>query len=89
MVIGGEPSTETGADPASLAIERFGLEVGVGEAGDRAEALTALETAEAEGSGDITVAAGLARLVWPEALSDRPAIDRALDRLEDQGDEAS
>ena len=82
-------AAEAGADPASIAIERFGLEVGQGEAGDRAEALTALETAEAEGSGDITVAAALARLTWPEAQSDRAAIDRALDRLEDQGDEAS
>ncbi|MDC3956734.1 tetratricopeptide repeat protein [Polyangium jinanense] len=82
-------AAEAGADPASIAIERFGLEVGQGEAGDRPEALTALETAEAEGSGDITVAAGLARLTWPEAQSDRGAIDRALDRLEDQGDEAT
>ncbi|WP_170229410.1 tetratricopeptide repeat protein [Polyangium fumosum] len=82
-------AAEAGADPASIAIERFGLEVGQGEAGDRAEALTALETAEAEGSGDITVAAGLARLTWPDAQSDRAAIDRALDRLEDQGDEAT
>ena len=80
---------EAGADPASIALERFGLEVSHGEQGDRGEALTALETAEAEGSGDLTVAAGLARLIWPDALSDRTAIDRALGRLEDQGDEAS
>lgn len=80
---------ETGADAASIALERFGLEVGVGEAGDRGEALAALERAEADGSGDITVAAGLARLCWPEALTDRDAIERALDRLEDQGDEAT
>lgn len=80
---------ETGADPASIALERFGLETGIGETGDRSEALLALERAEAEGSGDITVAAGLARLTWPDALTDRGAIDRALDRLEDQGDEAT
>lgn len=80
---------ETGADPASIALERFGLEVGIGETGDRSEAILALERAEAEGSGDITVAAGLARLTYPDALTDRGAIDRALDRLEDQGDEAT
>ncbi len=80
---------ETGADPASIALERFGLEVGIGETGDRSEALLALERAESEGSGDITVAAGLARLTFPDALTDRGAIDRALDRLEDQGDEAT
>jgi len=82
-------AAEAGADPASIALERFGLEVGQNEAGDRAEAIGALETAEAEGSGDITVAAGLARLTWPGAAADRTAIDRALDRLEDQGDEAT
>ncbi len=80
---------ETGADAASIALERFGLEVGIGESGDRADALEALEKAEADGSGDITVAAGLARLTWPDALVDRGAIERALDRLEDQGDEAT
>jgi tetratricopeptide (TPR) repeat protein len=82
-------AAEAGADAASIALERFGLEVGQGEAGDRGEAITALETAEAEGSGDITVAAGLARLIWPDGLQDRAAVDRALDRLEDQGDEAT
>ncbi len=80
---------ETGADPASIALERFGLEAGIGETGDRSEALLALERTEADASGDITVAAGLARLTWPDALTDRDAIDRALDRLEDQGDEAT
>jgi hypothetical protein len=80
-------AAEAGTDPASIALERFGLEVG--EGGDRAEALLALEATEADSSGDITVAAGLARLIWPEAIGDRTAVDRALDRLEDQGDEAT
>ena len=81
-----EVSAEAGADTAFVSIERFGLEAAIGEL---PEAFTALETLEAEGTGDLGVAAALARLVWPDALENRAAVDRALDLLDDHGREAS
>lgn len=75
-----EASSEAGADPTSLAIERFGLESAAGDAGD---ALSALEALENGADGDLAIAAALGRLLWPNALEQRSAVDRAIDRLDD------
>ncbi len=68
-----------------MALERFGLEAVAGEAED---AVGPLETVENDASGDLASAAALARLVFPAALEQRPAVDRALDLLEELGREA-
>jgi lipopolysaccharide biosynthesis regulator YciM len=79
-------AAEAGADPAFLALERFGLEAVLGEPSD---AVGALEAVEADGTRDLAMAASLARLLWPAALEQRPAVDRAIELFEDQGREAS
>jgi tetratricopeptide (TPR) repeat protein len=81
-----EVAAEAGADPSYVALERFGLEVTLGEPDD---AVAALETLETDAAGDLAAAASIARLVWPTALEGRPAVDRALDFLEDRGREAT
>lgn len=78
-------AAEAGAPPAIVALERFGLE---SAAGDPVEALASLEAVETGGEDDIAVAGALARLLWPAALEQRPAVDRALDLLEERGREA-
>jgi tetratricopeptide (TPR) repeat protein len=80
-----EVAADAGADPTFVALERFGLEAVAGEPED---AVGPLETVENEASGDLASAAALARLVFPAALEQRPAVDRALDLLEEQGREA-
>jgi predicted Zn-dependent protease len=80
-----DAAAEAGADATAVALERFGLE---SAAGDPAEALTALEALESSAEGDLACAAALARLLWPSALEQRDAVDRALDLLEDRGGEA-
>lgn len=77
-----EVAGEAGADPTALALERFGLEVGAGEAGDQGEALTALEALEAGATGDLAIAAALGRLLWPPAVESRDLVDQALDQIE-------
>ena len=86
-----EASIEAGAEPTVIALERFGLEAaGAGDgAGDPAEALAALESAEAEASDDILVAASLGRVAWAPAADQRDALEKALERLEETGPEAS
>jgi len=79
-------AADAGADPTFVALERFGLEAVAGEAED---ALGPLETVENDASGDLASAAALARLVFPAALEQRPAVDRALDLLEARGGDAS
>ncbi|MEJ7727760.1 MAG: hypothetical protein WKG00_00935, partial [Polyangiaceae bacterium] len=96
-----EASAEAGGDYAPVALERFGLGV-VGaddESPDRHddsrglasspqdEALRALETAEESAEEDLLLAASMARVLWTPAGSDRPALERALGRLEDCGGE--
>ncbi|AKT38057.1 hypothetical protein [Chondromyces crocatus] len=82
-----EVAAEAGEDATAIALERFGLEVsGGGEADD---ALAALETVEAEGTGDLAVAAALGRVLWPPATERRDLVDRALDQLEACGDSAA
>jgi predicted Zn-dependent protease len=81
-----EVGSEAGDDPTVVALERFGLEVVAGEGSD---AIAALEAVEAGGSGDLAAAASLARLLWPAALEQRDAVDRALEYLEDRGRDAS
>ncbi|APR83364.1 Exonuclease SbcC [Minicystis rosea] len=81
-----EVAAEAGADPSYVALERFGLEAALGEPSD---AVAALETLEGDAAGDLAAAASIARLVWPAALEGRPAVDRALDFLEDRGREAT
>ncbi|MBK8251741.1 MAG: hypothetical protein IPK82_03625 [Polyangiaceae bacterium] len=83
-----EASAESGADPVAIALERFGVEASAAE-GDQNEALTALETIENEGVADFEVAAALARLLWGPAMDQRGLVDRALDRLEERGGEAT
>ncbi|MFO0658247.1 MAG: tetratricopeptide repeat protein [Polyangiaceae bacterium] len=61
-------------------LERWGLEVSpVGEASD---ALRALEQLEQTATGELALAAALARVIWPGAADDRAAIDAALEKLE-------
>ncbi|MFT3766320.1 MAG: tetratricopeptide repeat protein [Minicystis sp.] len=81
-----EVAAEAGAEPSSVALERFGLETALGEASD---AVAALETLENDAAGDLAAAASIARLTFPAALEGRPAVDRALDFLEDRGREAT
>ncbi len=81
-----EVAADAGADPIFVALERFGLEAVSGEAED---AVGPLEAVENDASGDLAAAAAIARLVFPAALEQRPAVDRALDLLEDRGREAS
>ena len=81
-----EVAAEAGSDPSYVALERFGLEVAMGEPAD---ALTALEALESDAAGDLGGAASIARLVWPAALEQRSSVDRALDFLEDRGREAT
>jgi hypothetical protein len=84
-----ESAAEAGDTPVILALERFGLEVGWSNDGGSAdEALQALESLEAEGKGDIELAAALARLLWSPALGNREAVEFALARLEERGAEA-
>ncbi|MCK6587619.1 MAG: hypothetical protein L6Q76_08550, partial [Polyangiaceae bacterium] len=83
-----EVAVEAGAERVVVALERFGLEAGSGDAGDTIEALNALETVEAQGIDDLEAAAALGRLLWPPALEQRQALDQALNRLEQRGDKA-
>jgi tetratricopeptide (TPR) repeat protein len=76
------------ADPTLPALQRFGLE-SLAEGGDAAEALASLETVEREGSGDLALAAALARLAWPPAEADAPAAEAALVQLSGIGPAAS
>ncbi len=80
-----DDGAEAGADATAVALERFGLE---SAAGDPAEALAALEALESSAEGDLACAAALGRLLWPSALEQRDAVERALDLLEDRGGEA-
>jgi hypothetical protein len=80
-----EASVEAGADAMAAALERFGLESAMG---DPADALAALEALETGAEGDLAVASALARLLWPSAMEQREALERALDLLEDRGGEA-
>jgi cellulose synthase operon protein C len=80
-----EVAADAGADPTFVALERFGLEAVAGEAED---AVGPLETLENDASGDLALAAALARLIFPAALESRVAVDRALDLLEERGREA-
>ncbi len=82
-----DSSAEAGTDPVVVALERFGLEAFARE-GDSMEALSALETVENDGSADLEIAAALGRLLWGPALEQRGLVDRALDRLEERGDDA-
>jgi predicted TPR repeat methyltransferase len=81
-----EVAAEAGADPSYVALERFGLEMALGEQSD---AVVALDALESDAAGDLAAAAAIARLAWPAALENRPAVDRALDFLEDRGREAT
>jgi predicted Zn-dependent protease len=83
-----EVAADAGADPTFVALERFGLEAATASPDDAADLLGPLETVENEGTGDLASAAALARLVFPAALEQRPAVDRALDLFDDQGREA-
>lgn len=79
-------SAEAGANPTCLALERFGLEMVLGEAGD---ALGALEMVENDAQGDLADAAAIARLVFLQALEQGANVDRALDLLEGRGGDAA
>ncbi|HZF52291.1 MAG TPA: tetratricopeptide repeat protein [Polyangiaceae bacterium] len=83
-----EVAVEAGAERVVVALERFGLEAGSGDTGDSIEALNALETVEAQAIDDLEVAAALGRLLWPQAMEQRQALDQALSRLEQRGDKA-
>src|SRR5439155_18782265 len=54
-----EIAADAGADATLVALERFGVEAAPG--GDPAEALLALESVEQTASGDLAIAAALAR----------------------------
>jgi tetratricopeptide (TPR) repeat protein len=82
-----EAAAEAATDPVAIALERFGLEAASRE-GDQAEALSALEAVEGDGAADFEVAAALARVLWGPAQEQRNLVDRALDRLEERGEEA-
>lgn len=82
-----EASAEGGADPVAVALERFGLEIGSRD-GEEGDALSALETIENDGSDDFEMASALGRLLWGPALEHRSHVERALDRLEERGDDA-
>src|SRR5262249_45060779 len=80
-----EIAAESGTEPSVVALERFGLESALG---DPVDALSSLDALEGDSSGDLAVAAALARILWPAALEQRAAVDRALELLEERGDEA-
>ncbi|WP_437677631.1 hypothetical protein [Sorangium sp. So ce131] len=83
-----EVAGEAGEDPATLALSRFGLEVGATE-GDADEALAMLEALESQATEDLALAAALGRLLWQPALADRGAVERALDLIDAHGDGAA
>lgn len=91
-----EAVVTSGGDAALAALERFALEVawlaspsGSADA-DPAEALVALETAEASTTDDLAVAAALGRLVFaPAGVEAREPAVAAMDRLEAEGGDAS
>ncbi len=70
-------------DDPSLCLERFTLEV---LAGDPDGALEWLERAEGTATGDLAVAAALARIVYDRASADQRAVGTALGLLGDLGD---
>jgi hypothetical protein len=72
---------EQSNDGASLALERFALEVGAG--GDRNAAAAALETAMRDPGGDLYPAALLARALWSAGEADDSAQIVALQELAD------
>lgn len=84
-------AVEAGAERVIVALERFGIEASSstdGGEGDQAEALTALELIEAQGTDDIETAAALARVIWPPAAEQREALEQGLDRLAKRGEKA-
>ncbi|MFO0614760.1 MAG: hypothetical protein U0414_19390 [Polyangiaceae bacterium] len=81
----------SGGDAAIAALERFALEVAwLSSEGDPAEALVALETAEANGTDDLAVAAALGRLIFaPAGVEAREPALAATDRLDSEGGDGS
>lgn len=73
------------ADPRVIALERFATEVG---GGDPDDAAAALATIEKEPSGDVGLAAALARLVWSAGASDEDAVREATVRVASRGPRA-
>lgn len=73
------------ADPRVLALERFATEVGGGDPDDAAAALAAIEK---DPSGDVAVAAAIARLVWSAGASDEDAVREATVRVASRGPRA-
>ncbi len=76
---------EAGGDERVLGIERFATEVLSGHSDAAAEAL---ENVEASATGDLAVAAALARLLWTDGMADREAFSAAMDRLREAGSAA-
>lgn len=75
-----ELATEAGENPALVALERFGLEVGA--AGDVEDARAALETLEKTSEGSLALAAALARATWQPVVGDRDSLGEALTKIE-------
>lgn len=78
-----ERAREGGGDAGVLDLERLATELAAGQSGDAETALRTLER-EPEG-GALAVAAALARLVLPQASSDRDAVEVALEVVTTQG----
>jgi tetratricopeptide (TPR) repeat protein len=81
-----DAASEASADRSVTSLERFGLEA-LADGGDADEALSALETAENTATGDLRVAAALARLLWPVTANVRSDVEHALRVLGDSGPE--
>lgn len=87
-----DAAAEAGADPAVIALERFGLEVAfASDGGDDGSLRDALALAQREGTDDLGAAAALGRLlvIGEGALADPDAVERALDELESDGGAAA
>lgn len=87
-----EAGLEAGADVALSELERFAIELSPSR-GDADEAHRALESVEratsaggpARPGNDVALAAAVGRLAWTPGLTDRGAVDRALELLEASG----
>lgn len=73
------------ADPRVLALERFATEVGGGDPDDAAAALASIEK---DASGDVGIAAAIARLAWSAGASDEDAVREAIVRVASRGPRA-
>lgn len=82
-----EHALEGGGDKHLIALERFATELGAG--GDEGDAAQALATLEGDAEGDRSLAAALARLIWPQGATDPAAIKQAIGLIGASGEDGA